>query len=111
MGIKDFLKPTIFKISIFIFFGVVFLYAKESVSAIGFSFAIFYNAYGFPFQHLITGDIDSLSGIINTLFLGNFFTRYGSFLFNPTAFAVDIILIYLLACFMAVLFRNMKVKP
>ncbi len=74
MNIKDFLKPTVFKTAIFIFFGVIFLYfVKESISAIGFSFAIFYNAYGFPFQYLITGDISNLSGIINTLSLGNFF--------------------------------------
>ena len=109
MNVKNFLKPTFFKVIIFLFVGVVYLYfARESVSAAGLSFAFFYTAYGFPFQYLITGDIDKISSIVRELFLGNYFSKYGNFLFNPVAFALDIVLIYLFSCFMEVLFEKVK---
>ena len=109
MNAKDFFKPSFFKIAVFAFFSVIFLYlAKETVSAIGLSFAIFYSAYGFPFQYLITGDIGSLSGIINAIFLGNYFGKYGNFLFNPFAFLLDIVLIYSLSCFISFILRKKK---
>ncbi|MEK6946132.1 MAG: hypothetical protein AABX32_00845 [Nanoarchaeota archaeon] len=109
MNVKNFLKPTFLKAIIFLFVGVVYLYfAKESVSAAGLSFAFFYTAYGFPFQYLITGDVGKISSIVRELFLGNYFGEYGNFLFNPVAFALDIILIYLFSCFMGVLFEKMK---
>jgi len=111
MNLKKFLKPTILKMLIFLFIGILFLYfAKESVSAAGFGFAFFYESYGFPSAYLITGNIDSASGHIRTLFLGNFFGKYGNFLFNPWALAIDIILIYLLACLFALLLKYTK-KP
>ena len=111
MGIKNFLKPSIFKLTIFIFVGIFYLYfIKEGVSAAGFNFAFFYNAYGFPFQYLITGDTSNLSGITNEMFLGNYFTKYGTALINPIALVLNIMLIYLLACIMSMLFAKMKVK-
>ncbi len=109
MNAKNFLKPTFLKAIIFLFVGVLYLYfAEERVSAAGFSFAFFYAAYGFPFQYLIIGDIDKISSIVSGLFLGNYFSEYGNFLFNPIAFALGMILIYLLSCFMGVLFGKMK---
>jgi len=106
---KNFLKPTVFKAAIFLFVGILYIYfARENVSAAGFGFAFFYTAYGFPFQYLITGNINNISGIVRDLFLGNHFSRHGNFLFNPLAFALDIILIYLFSCFMGVLLGKMK---
>ena len=109
MGIKDFLKPSIVKILAFLSVGLFYLYfASESVSAAGFSFAVFYSAYGFPFQYLIIGDIDNLSGIIKDMFLGNYFTKFGNTLINPAALALDLILIYSFACLISMLFAKMK---
>jgi len=109
MDVKNFLKPTFFKTIVFLSVSVVYLYfASESVSAAGLSFALFYTAYGFPLQYLIAGDIDKISGIVREMFLGNYFGEYGNFLFNPVAFALDIVLIYLFSCFMGVLFDKMK---
>ncbi len=111
MNVKEFLKPNLLKISIFLFIGIFFLYfAKERVSAAGFGFAFFYESYGFPLTYLIIGNTDSASGHIRTLFLGNYFSKYGNFLFNPLALTIDIILIYLLACFLELLFKYTK-KP
>ena len=109
MNIKNFLRPTFLKAITFLFVGVVYLYfARESVSAAGLSFAFFYTAYGFPFQYLIIGDIGKISSIVGELFLGNYFSKYGNFLFNPFAFALDLILIYLFSCFMGVFFEKMN---
>lgn len=111
MNIKNFLKPDIFKALIFLFMCIFYLYfANDKVSAAGFSFAIFYSAYGFPFQYLIIGDIGKTSGIVNNLFLGNYFIKFNNFLFNPLALALNIILIYLLACLMAIPLKNKKSK-
>ncbi len=111
MDVKEFLKPTGFKISTFLFTGIIFLYfAKESVCAVSFFFVFCYNAYGFPFQYMITGNIESASSNIKTLFLGESFNTYGNFLFNTVTLISDLILVYLLACFMSMLFRNMKFK-
>ena len=109
MNIKNFLRLTFFKATIFLFVGTVYLYfASESVSAAGLSFAFFYTAYGFPFQYLIIGDIDEISSFADGLFLENYFSKYGNYLFNPVAFALDIILIYLFSCFVGILFDKMK---
>ena len=110
MGIGKFIKPSILKLLIFLFIGALYLLlAKENVGAAGLFFAFSYNAYGFPLQYLITGQIDSAtSEHVKTLFLGDYFIKYGNALINPVALAIDIILIYLLSCLLATLFKNMK---
>ena len=62
-------------------------------------FSFCYKAYGFPFLYAVTGQVDAASGYLKTLPLGNFFSRYGNFLFNIPAFVVDVALIYIVACF------------
>lgn len=109
MNIKEFLKPNTFKISIFLFIGIIYLYfAKESVCAVSFYFAFCYNAYGFPFQYMVAGNIESAYSQIKASFLGEYFNNYGNFLFNPAAFALDLALIYLLACFVYMPFKLKK---
>lgn len=110
MGAKNFLKPSILNILIFLFVGVMFLYfGGESVCGVSFFFSFCYSAYGFPFPYMATGDIGTASGYIKTLFLGDYFNKFGNFLFNPAAFLLDIALIYIMACFMAALF-NARIK-
>ncbi|MBI3034860.1 hypothetical protein HYY71_00920 [Candidatus Woesearchaeota archaeon] len=109
MNVKEFLKPSGLKILIFLFIGIVYSYfAKESVCAVSFFFAFCYNAHGFPFQYMITGGIEGASSNANKFFLGEYFGRFGGFLFNPVAFALNLVLVYLLACFISILFKNMK---
>ena len=106
MNAKEFLKPSILKISIFLFIGVFYLYfAKESTCAAGFSFAFCYIEHGFPFSYIISGDIDAASGYLKTLFFGKFFFKSGNFLFNYAALLLDIIFIYLLSCFISRFFK------
>ena len=107
IGIKNFLKPTFFKIFVFISVGIVYLYlAKESVSAAGFNFAFYYNAYGFPLQYFITGDTDKIQSMMKDLFLGEYFIKYGNVLLNPAALILNVILIYIFSCLMAILFNK-----
>ncbi|MBS3114061.1 hypothetical protein J4448_03090 [Candidatus Woesearchaeota archaeon] len=110
MSARNFLKPSISKILIFLFIGILFLYfANESACGISFFFAFCYKAYGFPLAHLITGDIANSMGYIKTLPFGQFFYKSGNLLFNPAALLIDISLIYLLACLLDSLFR-MRIK-
>ncbi len=105
MSLKTFIKPSVFKIFIFVVIAVFYLYfAKEDVCGAGLFFAFCYQAYGFPFSYLITGDIDTASGHIKTLMLGDYFTKSGNFLFNTFALLLDLVLIYALACFLDMLF-------
>lgn len=107
MRLAELLKPNIFKIITFIFIGIVFLYfAKESTCGVSFFFAFCYKAYGFPFFYMIDGDVGAASDYANTLFLGRHFSKSGSILLNPAAFALNVILMYLLACFITVLFKD-----
>ena len=109
MNLKKFLKPSIFKILIFLFIAVASSYfGKENACGVSLFFAFCYNAYGFPFFYLVTGNIDSASGYIKTLPLGEFFSKLGNFLFNPPAFLLDLALIYILACLIAILFNKNK---
>ena len=109
MNIKNFLKPSIFKILVFVFIGIFYLYfAGEDACGAGLFFAFCYKAYGFPFLYLVTGQIDNASGYMKTLPLGDFFSKTGNFLFNPAVFLLDIVLIYLLACFITILFNKNK---
>jgi len=107
MNIKNFLKPTSFKILVFLSTSIIFLYfAKESVCAVSFFFAFCYNAYGFPFQYMLTGNIESASSHIKTLFLGEYFNKSGNFLFNPATLVLNLVLIYIFACFISRLFKH-----
>lgn len=109
MNAKEILKPDIFKIFIFLFIGIIYLYfAKESVCAVSFYFAFCYNAYGFPFQYMVDGNIESAYSQIKASFLGEYFNKSGNILFNPAAFALDLALIYLLACFIYLPFKHIK---
>lgn len=111
MSIKELLKPTAPKALIFLFIAVFYLYfAGESACGIGFFFAFCYKAYGFPFLYVVAGDINTASGYIKTLPLGDYFSKFGKFLFNPLALILDIFLIYLLACFISTLFIFQKIK-
>lgn len=111
MNAKEFLKPNIFKILTFIFIGIFYLYfAGESVCGVSFLFAFCYKAYGFPFLYLITGDINDVSGYVKTLFLGKYFSKFGNLFFNLAALVLDIVLIYLLACLMSMIFNKKNVE-
>ena len=111
MGVKEFLRPAGFKLLVFLLVGILYLYfAGENACGAGFSFSFCYKAYGFPFLYIITGDIDAASGYVKTLPLGSNFGRSGSFLFNPGALISDIALVYLLACFISMLFRSARFK-
>lgn len=112
MNIKEFFRPNIPKILIFLFAALAFLYfAKEDVCGAGFIFAFCYKAYGFPFDYIVTGNVDAAFGHIKTLPFGQYFYKSGNFLLNPAALLVDVLLVYLLACFIASLFRTLKSKP
>ncbi|MBI2650681.1 hypothetical protein HYX04_05230 [Candidatus Woesearchaeota archaeon] len=111
MRIKELLKPSILKISVFLFIGIVYLYlAKESICAASLFFAFCYNAYGFPFSYLISGNIDAAAGHIKTLFLGDYFGKHGSVLLNPFALFLNLVVIYLLSCFIEYLLMNTKMS-
>ena len=111
MNIKEFIKPSIFKTLVFLLITILSLYfTRENACGVSLFFAFCYNAYGFPFLYIVTGQIDTASGYIKTLPLGNYFSQYGNFLFNIPAFLLDVVLIYLAACFIFVLFRKIKFK-
>ena len=111
MNVKEFIKPGILKILIFLVIDVTSIYfTKENACGVSLFFAFCYKAYGFPFFYLVTGNIDSASGYLKTLPLGNYFSKFGNFLFNTPSFILDIILIYLAACLISFLFRRIKIK-
>ena len=111
MNAKEFLKPTFLKLLIFLFIGIFYLYfAREDVCGAGFMFAFCYSAYGFPFSYIVSGNIDTASGYLKTLFLGKFFFKIGSFLLNYVAMLLDILFIYLLSCFISMLINNFGIK-
>ncbi len=111
MRLNKFLNPTIMKIMVFLFIGLVYLYfAAESVCGAGLTFVICYKAYGFPFQYLATGDVDSAINIINSSPLGGYFNKLGNFLFNPVSLALDLALIYLASCLISFVFENKPIK-
>ena len=99
---KKFLRPSTMKLLLFLLIGVVYLYfAGEDVCAAGLFFKLCYKSYGFPFPYLVTGDIGNASDYTSTLHLGSYFSKSGSFLFNPLAFLLNLMLIYLLSCLVA----------
>ena len=107
MNLKEFIKPTTLKILIFLIIGVLYLYfAGESVCGASFAFTFCYKAYGFPFSYIVTGNIDTASGYIKTLFLGKYFSNSGNILFNPAALILNLILIYISTCFAPMLFKK-----
>ena len=111
MNVNQFLKPTVLKIFLFLVFAAFSIFiAKENACGVGLFFAFCYKAYGFPFFYIATGDIDTASAYLKTLAFGNYFARFNNFLFNVPAFLFDIVLIYLLACLISVLFRKIKIK-
>lgn len=111
MQLGKLLKPTIFKIIVFLFIGFVYLYlAAESVCGVGLTFVICYKAYGFPFQYLATGDIDSAINIINASTFGSYFNKVGKFLLNPVSLVLDLALIYIASCFISMIFENKLIK-
>ena len=111
MNAKESLKPSALKILIFLLIGAIYLYfAKEDACAVSFYFAFCYKAYGFPFQYMVTGNIESASSQIKTLPFADYFSKSGNFLLNPVALILNLILIYLLACLISVLFGKMKVE-
>lgn len=111
MNVKEFIKPGAFKIFVFLLIGVFYLYfTMEDVCAFGLFFAFCYKAYGFPFSYIVIGDIDSAFGHIKTMPFGAYFVKSGNYFLNLVALALDLALIYLLACVMAMIFSNAKVK-
>ena len=108
---RNFLKPNIFSLAVFSFIAIFYLYfAAGETCGISPFFQFCYKEYGFPLSYAITGEIETASGYIKTTFLGDSFSKYGNILFNPLALILDIALIYLLSCFIAMLFRNMKIR-
>ena len=106
MNVKEFLKPSILKILISLFIAVLYLYsAGESACGAGFFFAFCYKAYGFPFLYAVTGDINTASDYLKTLPLGGYFIKSWNFLFNPAAFLLDMVFIYLLSCLVLYLIK------
>ena len=111
MRIGKLLKPTILKLIVFLFIGLVYLYlAAESVCGVGLTFVICYKAYGFPFQYLATGDVGSAINIINASAFGSYFNKVGKFLLNPVYLALDLALIYLASCLISMIFENKSTK-
>jgi len=111
MNVKTLLKPTTLKILMFLSISVFFLYfAREGACGASFFFSFCYNAYGFPFLYLVTGDINDASGYIDTLFLGGYFVKAGKFLLNPLSFMLDLITLYLFSCIVLALFEYVKSK-
>ena len=111
MSIKNFIKPSLVKILLFLIITISSLYfTRENACGISPFFAFCYKAYGFPLPYLVTGSVDSAFGHIKTLPLGEFFSKSGNFLFNVPAFVSDMILIYLLACSISALFKKIKLK-
>ena len=111
MNLKEFLKPTVLKIFLFLVFVAFFIFiARDDACGVGLFFAFCYKAYGFPFFYIATGDIDIASAYFKTLTFGGYFAKFNNFLFNVPAFLFDIVLIYLLACLISVLFRKIKIK-
>lgn len=107
MKLNKFLKPTILKIAIFLFVGIVYLYlSTESVCGAGLTFVICYKAYGFPFQYLVAGDINSAIDIIKSSPLGNYFNKFEDFLLNPLSLILDLALIYLASCTISFIFEK-----
>ena len=108
MNIKNFFKPTLSKLLIFVFIAVFYLFfASETTCGASLFFSFCYKAHGFPFSYFMTGDVDWLDKTPNALFLGKYFGKSGNALFNAPALAIDILLIYLLSCFLG-LFINVK---
>jgi len=111
MNIKQFIKPNIFKIFVFLPMAFIFLYlAKEDICGAGFLFAFCYRSYGFPFSYMATGNVDAALGHIKTLFLGEHFNKLDNVLINPIALLFDLAFIYLLSCIIFALSRNIKPK-
>ena len=111
MNLKEFIKPSAFKILASLFIGVFYLYfAVEDVCAVSLFFAFCYKAYGFPFSYIVAGDVGSAFGHIKTMPFGAYFVKSGNYLLNLVALALDFVLIYLLACVMAMMLSNAEVK-
>ena len=111
MKIKEFLKPNILNIGIFVLIGIFYLFlAGQKTCGAGYSFDFCYKTTGFPLQYILTGDINSASALIKEIPLGSYFIKSGNALLNPAAFALDVVFIYLLSCFISFLFRNMEIK-
>ena len=111
MNFKEFLKPTFMKIFLFFIFVAFFVFiAKEDACGVGLFFAFCYKAYGFPLFYLVTGQIDEASAYLKTLTFGGYFAKFNNFLFNVPAFLFDIVVIYLLACLVYILFRKKTIE-
>ena len=111
MNTKDFFKPNIFKILVFLFISLFYLYfAGETGCGAGFGFTLCYKAYGFPFFYAMTGDYSIIQSYTGTLFLGKYFLKYGSLNFNALALLFDAILIYILACMIGSLMNVKRIK-
>ncbi|GEM_PF-6287066 len=110
MNIKEFLKPGSFKIAVFLLVAIPgFYFAAEETCAVGFSFKMCYRANGFPLPFIVTGDTASgASDYLDTLPLGNYFSRAGNFLLNPFTMLINFFLIYLIACLADLLFKRIK---
>src|SRR3989338_3690302 len=109
--VKELIKPTVLKLLIFLFISLFYLYfAGEDVCAVGLSFKFCYKAHGFPIPYLVTGDISNASDYIKTLSFSNYFAKFGNYLLNPAALLIDAVLIYLLSCFISMIFADMKIK-
>jgi len=109
--IKEFFRLTKTKIVLMSVIGVISLYGvREVTCGASFFFTFCYKAFGFPFKYLVTGDINVDAGYLRTLALGAGFVGYGNFLFNLISFFINILSIYLAACFIGFLLDMLFLK-
>ena len=111
MNFKKILKPSIPQLLAFLLLGAIFLYfVNESVCGVFLIYPFCYKAYGFPFSYILNGNTEVAAGHLKTEFLGTFFTKYGSFLFNPVSLTLDLALAYMLSCIAAEAFKKTMKK-
>lgn len=91
------LKPGKIQIIVSAFLVLFFsFYVKEGVCAASLFFGYCVDEHGFPFADLISGDIETVpKEILQEKVLGQFFSKTGSFLFNPPAFLANAAIYYI----------------
>lgn len=96
------LRPGKLQLAVSVFLILFFgFYVKESVCAASIFFAFCVNEHGFPFTGMMTGNIGSVpQELLQERFLGQFFIRKGSILFNPALILLNILAYYLFVSFL-----------
>ncbi len=104
MKLKNFFKPTILKLIIFLMLAISTFYIfDERTCGASFFFSFCYTASGFPIFYIVRGDIAAVGSYTESLLLDKFFTNYGNFIFNWISFAIDMAAIYVISCSLCIL--------